>query len=888
MGLFSSIQESLNPDIVDRFSNLYDNHYRGAKFLYDFAMKTPGSFGAAHHPYDSYEPFSRNIQYWKKRVLVDYEYEVKEIDKDFVQEDHKQEIIAAAQKFPRAYLYYCTKNGISASSLYTVDSGIGISMPGNTSFTSFSAAKKQKTSLSYGLSSTQSQAVYYDSHFESLIKKELDGFPKISNFRFPVPIQPPFARLLGKNIQSGSILDKYEAQMHGLSITSTSVSVSFKENKEVTILYPLIPWFEAREKLIDSLAKREKLWHSFEKRIILNPIAAQYYKSYFRSRYGTQDVPLSAYEELAKDPSPLNQFISKQEEHYLRLKKDCPYGTEQFEKTHPQVPHTEFKTYESEIQRLEVQSKYVKYPYHQTNLSKELISKLVGKTSWDFERFSIVCHAESYDGRSHVQTCDMMFASHQFLLDKALQGSMDPYMATRYPHCKDILDAKSLNSLTGSQLLGILTEVLIPMIDTYLSIFKPVHIILDETIEGLLERDSSKDASGTLLDSIYLQKRYPKNDLQVFTTSVFRIAHPDHVPYIFVDVIDSQERAQKKLSELADNYLISSIISVVNLIDEDKLKAIESDRKKEEDEKTMRKVQEIRRDYPYGFNRFCAKNGISEDQFVNRYASFLNSLDEIRQIQRTEDQRKREEARRQHENAIINMARSLVSTYPNAARENGYSASSTIDYGTAQTILSKESLWKEIETLYYNRFELFGVTKSVSGLPHKFFFDYYPTNKYTETDLSKEQLSSRSFIWGFKDGKDYYQTKAVEMVSEFINNSGLKQFASKLVLVCSPASSSISNEVRYRFFSEEVCNKTGITNGFHHIEVTGIATPKHLGGKGCVDFDAEESFFSGKYVLLFDDLVTSGGTISLTKRRLESAGAKVIGLISLGQTKSSW
>ena len=126
------------------------------------------------------------------------------------------------------------------------------------------------------------------------------------------------------------------------------------------------------------------------------------------------------------------------------------------------------------------------------------------------------------------------------------------------------------------------------------------------------------------------------------------------------------------------------------------------------------------------------------------------------------------------------------------------------------------------------------------------------------------------------------------MVSEFINNSGLKQFASKLVLVCSPASSSISNEVRYRFFSEEVCNKTGITNGFHHIEVTGIATPKHLGGKGCVDFDAEESFFSGKYVLLFDDLVTSGGTISLTKRRLESAGAKVIGLISLGQTKSSW
>ena len=465
---------------------------------------------------------------------------------------------------------------------------------------------------------------------------------------------------------------------------------------------------------------------------------------------------------------------------------------------------------------------------------------------------------------------------------------MEPNILTKYPHCKDVLDAESLNSMTGSRLLGVLTEVLIPMIDAYLSIFKPVCIVIDEMIEGVLESDSSKDASSILLDSIYQKKKYPRNELQVNTTSVFRIAHPDHVPYIFVDMFDSSELAKKKLSELADNYLISSIISVLKVIDEDQLIVIESTRKKEEEDGKIRRIQEIKRDYPYGFVQFCARSRISEDQFINQYASILNSLDEIRRLQRAEDERKREEARKQHETAIINKARSLVSTCPNAARENGFSASSTIDYGAAQTILSQEPSWKEIEKLYYGRFDLFGVTKSVSGMPHKFFFDYYPTNKYTETDLSKEQLSSRSFIWGFKDGKDYYQTKAVEMVSEFINNSGLKQFASKLVLVCSPASSSISNEVRYRFFSEEVCNKTGITNGFHHIEVTGIATPKHLGGKGCVDFDAEESFFSGKYVLLFDDLVTSGGTISLTKRRLESAGAKVIGLISLGQTKSSW
>ena len=864
MGLFSSIQESFNPDIVNKFNNLYDNYYRGAEFLYGFAMKTPSSFGVAHHPNDSYEPFSRNIQYWKKRILVDYEYEVKEIEKDFMQEDHKREIIEMAQKYPRAYLYYCKTRGISDSSLYTVDGYL--SMPGNTSFVS------------------------HDSHFESLVKKELEGFPIISGNRFLASVHKAhsFIRLSGKANQSGSLLNEYEALMHGLSITSTSVSVSFKENKDVTILYPLISWFETREKMIDTLVKRERLWALFERNIILNPIGAQYYKSYFQSRYGTEDVPLSAYEELANDPTPLNQFISKQEEQYLRLKKKYPYGAEQFERTHPKVPHTEYGAYEGEIQRLEVQSKYVKYPDHQTDLAKELVTKLAGKTSWVFERFPVICQAESYDGRSYAKSCSMVFASHQLLSDKVLQDSMEPNILNKYPHCKDVLDEEGLKSMTGSRLLSVLTEVLIPMIDAYLSIFKPVCIVIDEMIERVLESDSRKDASSTLLDSIYLKKKYPRDELQVNTTSVFRIAHPDHVPYIFVDMLDSSELAKKKLSELADNYLISSIISVLKVINEDQLREIESARKKDEDDGKIRKLLEIKRDYPYGFVQFCALNRITDDQFVNRYTSILHSLDEIRRIQWEEDERKREEARKQHETAVINKARSQISTYPNAASEDGFSASSKIDYRTAQTVLSKESSWKEIEKLYYGRFNLFGVTKSVSGLPHKFFFDYYPTSKYDETDLSKEQLSSRSFIWGFKDGKNYYQTRAVEMVSEFFSNSGLKQFASKLVLVCSPASSSMSNMVRYRFFSEEVCQKTGMTNGFNHIEVTGIATPKHLGGKGCVDFEAEKSFFSGKYVILFDDLVTSGGTISLTKRRLEAVGARVIGLISLGQTKSGW
>ena len=72
MGLFSSIQEAFNSDIVYKFNNLYDNYYRGAEFFYKVAMKSPSPIGA-YNSYLGNEPFSRNIDYNKKKILVEYE-----------------------------------------------------------------------------------------------------------------------------------------------------------------------------------------------------------------------------------------------------------------------------------------------------------------------------------------------------------------------------------------------------------------------------------------------------------------------------------------------------------------------------------------------------------------------------------------------------------------------------------------------------------------------------------------------------------------------------------------------------------------------------------------------------------------------------------------------
>ena len=665
MGLFSSIQEALNSDIVDRFNSLYDNHYRGAKFFYGFVVRTPGTFGQ-YRPYDAFEPFSKSIKYWKKKILVDYEAEVKDIDKDFIQDDHKQEIIAMAQKYPRAYLFYCKITGISESSLFKVDKYV--LMPGQTKFVSFSASRRPGHSLTVASPSQNSQ-ILYDYYFEALINKELEGYTRPQSFTMP------FSGITSVQRYDG-LINKYKTNTHGLEITSSSVSVTFEENKSVTTLYPLISKFEEKENEIDSLVKRERLWSIFEKNIILNPFGSQYYKAFFRAKYGTEYVPISAYEELARDPIPLNDYISKQEAVYRRLKKDCPNGVDQFEKTHPRVPHSEYRNYERVIQKLEVQSKYVKYPDNQNDLSKIVMTMLPGKTSWSFEQMSIRCNAESYDYQPSISSCMMVFASHQLLLDKVLEDSLEPNLSIKYPHCKEILDVESLNSMTSSSLLGILTEVLKPMIDSYLSIFKPVCIVLDEMVEGVLEIGSKEVASSLLLDAIFKIKRYPISDVQVITTSIFRLSHPDHVPYIFVDMLNSSELATKKLSELAEGYLLSSIVSVIKVINEAQIIEIESSRSKDEENAKIRKIQEIRRDYPYGFELLCKQYRLSEDVLVNQYGFILDSLSVIRQIQRTEDERKREEARKQHEAATINRARSLILSYPNVAKEKGYSSSS--------------------------------------------------------------------------------------------------------------------------------------------------------------------------------------------------------------------
>ena len=888
---------SFDSDINSRFDYLYDNYYHSTRLFFDYTMKFAKEKQSGIKP----EPFSKEINYRIKQVLSGCEEEIKRIDKEIFQDTHIKTIVEAAEKFPHAHKFFCRINFCNSSFICPIDESI--SMPGQIYILSVSNQNNIEKGESLIIKKIDGRKVlmdkesFKDSHFALLIKKELGDYPLLfkdrnsNNARIPsfFPSYSSYSGSSGSWLQRQKEREDYERRKILCAeniVDFVRSKMRFDKEKENVIskLLPIIPNYKAKEEEINSLLKREQLWSFFDERIVQDSKGGKYYKEFFKIRYGRENVPLSVFEEVARDPKPLIDYIEKQERPYCRLMNMYPNGVKQFEATHYRLKHSDYDKYENDIFELEVQSKYVNYPKNQKKLSDSVWSKTKLMTSWSIEQLDIKCNIQSYSGRTRESACQMVFASHLPLLDKAFSDSAVPELSKKYPHCMDILNNDTLKPKNSSGTVSILMDILIPVIDIYLSQFKPVCIVLDNLLENIIETGYGRSAEMVISEAIRKVKNYSCDDVEIKTSEEFRHSHPDHIPCILVDLVDYSETALKKLSELSNQYILASIISLRKVIREDDLIKIESSRKKDMEETMMRKIHDIKRKYPQGFENYCSQHGITDGLYLSRYEDIVNSLRAIEESQEYEDRMKQE----RFELSKINQAKHLVSLYPNIAKEHGFTTSSMIDYDTAKTIISNESSWKEIEHVFYGRFELFGVSKSVANMPHKYFFDYYPKNRYNDSELTQEQFFNQRLIWNFKDGDAYAQSKGLEMVSEFISSSALKQYANKIAFVCVPASTTLNNKIRFEDFSNKICNRWGFINGFDHIHISGIASPKHLGGHGCVKFDAERSFFSGKYVLLFDELVTSGVTADEAKRRLESAGARVIGIISLAQTKSAW
>lgn len=162
------------------------------------------------------------------------------------------------------------------------------------------------------------------------------------------------------------------------------------------------------------------------------------------------------------------------------------------------------------------------------------------------------------------------------------------------------------------------------------------------------------------------------------------------------------------------------------------------------------------------------------------------------------------------------------------------------------------------------------------------YFDYLPMKYHRAT---AKEWSVRRLVWAFKDGK------AGREVAELTVCAVRRHFGehpSDIVFLCVPASSEKKNEIRYRDFSEAVCSTSGMINGYGHVKIIGEREPIHCtSDRLCADtlrIEFDKNFFSGRKVLLFDDVLTLGFSYARFALRLEKAGAEVWGGFFLSKT----
>ena len=175
------------------------------------------------------------------------------------------------------------------------------------------------------------------------------------------------------------------------------------------------------------------------------------------------------------------------------------------------------------------------------------------------------------------------------------------------------------------------------------------------------------------------------------------------------------------------------------------------------------------------------------------------------------------------------------------------------------------------------------------NIPYNFLLHYYPTT--CDFEATEDEWDDRRLVWNFKNtpGKTSEEEheeaidEVIPRLTSLLENT-FGNYLDLLTLVCIPASSEANNNARFEDFSERLTNETDMDNAFDHIQVVEDATPKHLGGTGTPVLHFDENFFKGRYILLFDDVITKGNSMLRFKLKLEALGATVIAGVSVGKT----
>lgn len=375
------------------------------------------------------------------------------------------------------------------------------------------------------------------------------------------------------------------------------------------------------------------------------------------------------------------------------------------------------------------------------------------------------------------------------------------------------------------------------------------------------------------------------NPVVVFVTAIILLGLLAYLLMLLVGALDGHlaSKKEKKYNEIQNKYpkafakylaenghTVSSevpetfkqtVVKRQGIIWENEEIAIAKDEqaalKRKEDEKRAeedRKLSEIEKFYPNGFRIWREKNLNCSADFVIRNKFYIENEESNYQA----EQKRRKQAEEKS----------------NAERHN-----------------QLESNAYAVLTLKVVQWELLR-----PGFHYSWLFYYYPTTCDFEPPYQDKE--NRRTVWHFKNAPERkilpaIHERAVDIVIPQIKQKLINTFGADylqfLTLVCLPASTRAKTQARYEEFSEQLCSATGMENGYSHLTIIkdGLSKndPNNTTGHSIQPEVKLDDWFKGKYVLLFDDIVTKGETMLRYNDLLKRKGATVIGGLALGKTK---
>jgi len=154
----------------------------------------------------------------------------------------------------------------------------------------------------------------------------------------------------------------------------------------------------------------------------------------------------------------------------------------------------------------------------------------------------------------------------------------------------------------------------------------------------------------------------------------------------------------------------------------------------------------------------------------------------------------------------------------------------------------------------------------------------------TRIQGTAEQQADRQFVFAFKDGRNSFHAAyriAIALLRSF-SPLDLKE----AVFAVIPASTQAKNVLRFESFCQQVCEMTGMVNGYDLI--VPIQDRGTLKGTAFANKVENLRYDSGRIanrsIMLFDDVMTSGTSFTQNASRLKSHGASKVTGVFLART----